>query len=86
MAAAGGQAAPSSSNNSQIKIKVKTLGQASYDLEVAQDVSFLLLVHAMRAIQSLHELQGCDQVCLQHPKSLYAASKAQQKVLECLLS
>ena len=40
MAGSGDAAAPSSTNR-RINIKVKTLGQASYDLEVAEDVSVL---------------------------------------------
>ena len=36
--AASNADAPTTSNAGQINIKVKTLGQASYDLEVAADV------------------------------------------------
>ena len=46
MAAGSNQAAPSGSSTGQINIKVKTLGQASYDLEVAGDVSMALIGHA----------------------------------------
>lgn len=51
--------AANTSESNVIKIKVKTLGQASYDLEVESDVSTARPLQTCRFHDSTNRLQSC---------------------------
>jgi hypothetical protein len=82
--AASSDAAASSSSNEKIKIKVKTLGQASYDLEVAPNVSVLACLSQWVSCSRLggkdpvhrliHHLTACDKRPRRIQKALASAS------------